>query len=57
MTQKEMESIFTSINLIMTGAVGKCAVNNRINVYKIPSPNPKKYVIRVDIKVSQEESK
>lgn len=57
MTQKEMESISTAVNLIMSGSVSKCAVNNRINVYKIPSANPEKYMIRVDIKVNREESK
>ncbi len=57
MTPKEMESVSAAVNLIMGGVVSKCAVNNRINVYKIPSSNPEKYVIRVDIKVNQEESK
>lgn len=57
MTPKEMESVSTAVNLIMIGSVSKCAVNNRINVYKIPSANPEKYMIRIDIKVNQEESK
>lgn len=57
MTLKEMESVSTAVNLVMSGAVSKCAVNNRINVYKIPSANPEKYIIRIDIKVNQEERK
>lgn len=44
------KAIGNAINLIVEGLCKKVEVSNEILVYKVPSQNPKKYIIRIDIK-------
>lgn len=50
----ELSATLEAIKLITRGNSTKCEVNNRVKVYKVPSNNPNKYTIRVDIKVQED---
>ena len=44
------QAIDEAINLIIDGKAVRISVQPDIIVYKVPSNNPDKYVIRIDIK-------
>lgn len=47
----ELQGIDRAVKSIVDNESIKVSVNDRINVYKVPSHNHSKYTIRVDIKV------
>lgn len=49
----EITAINEAMRSITRGDCKSVQVNDRTKVYKIPSNNPDKYVIRVDIKVEE----
>lgn len=56
MTKEESlksESVYRAVSQIRSGNAKKIQVDNDIKVYKIPSNNPDKYTIRVDIQVRE----
>jgi hypothetical protein len=56
LTSSDLKSIRNAINLIDNGGnVARVDLGNNITVYKVPSNNPNKYTIRMDIKVNKEE--
>lgn len=54
MTEEELKFIENSINIIKQGITCKIEHSNKkIKVYKVPSNNSDKYVIRIDVKVGK----
>ena len=54
MLQFELESISKAINSIHQGIFNKISIGDNMIAYKVPSNNPKKYVIRLDVKINEE---
>ena len=44
------KAIGNAINLIVEGHCKKVEISDGVLVYKVPSQNPQKYIIRIDIK-------
>lgn len=54
MNKEELKFIEDSIEAIKCGTINKLEYSsNKIKVYKIPSNNPEKYTIRVDVKIAK----
>lgn len=54
MLSNDMKVLNTAIEGIREGKFNKVDLGQGVKVYKIPSNNPHKYLIRVDIKVEEE---
>ena len=46
----DANAIGNAINLIVRGEAQRCEISNQVKVYKVPSANPNKYIIRIDVK-------
>ena len=55
MNRFDLEDINKAVNAIIDQGYSKVQLNEFLKVYKIPSQNPSKYTIRVDIKVEEVE--
>lgn len=55
LTQHGLTTIKTAVNLIRTTDVNRVDVGQGTIVYRVPSNNPRKYTIRVDMKIEEEE--
>lgn len=55
MNRFDLEDINKAVNAIIDQGYSKVRLNEFLNVYKIPSQNPSKYTIRIDIKVEEAE--
>lgn len=53
LTVPEKKGIDTAIQAINFDRATKIQVSDRLKVYKIPSNNPNKYTIRIDIQVEK----
>lgn len=51
----EPSQVDKAIKAIKDGTATRIEIDKSITVYKVPSNNPTKYTIRIDIKVVQEE--
>lgn len=54
MTQRDLEAIKRAYELIRAGNCTRIDLGCGMVVYKVPSNNPSKYIIRLDIKVKEE---
>ena len=52
----DLNAIDHAVKSIVDGAVLKAQVTDRIKVYKVPSSNPDKYTVRIDIKVEEQDA-
>ena len=50
----ESQSLIKAVKTIASGDATKVEINNEIKAYKVPSNNPNKYTIRIDIKVEED---
>lgn len=50
-----LKALKKSILLIQEGSCNRVDLGSNTIVYKVPSPNPNKYTIRIDIKIKAEE--
>lgn len=50
----ESQSLIRAVRTIVSGDAAKVEINNEIKAYKVPSNNPNKYIIRIDIKVQED---
>ena len=55
MLQKDLEVINKAYHLIKQGGCSRVDLGCGMVMYKVPSNNPNKYTIRLDIKVKEEE--
>ena len=55
LTKSDLQAIQTAISLISQGDVSRVDLGHNTIVYKVSSINPKKYTIRMDIKIDEEE--
>lgn len=46
----DANAIGNAIDLIVSGQAQRCEISNQVKVYKVPSGNPNKYIIRIDVK-------
>lgn len=53
--ENDLQAISKAINLIKDGLSVRIDLGSGLCVYKVPSGNPAKYTIRIDIKVNLEE--
>lgn len=51
----ESQAMILAVKSIIAGDASKVEINKEIKVYKVPSSNPNKYTIRIDIKVEEGE--
>lgn len=51
----ESQSLIRAVKTIVSGDAAKVEINDEIKAYKVPSNNPSKYIIRIDIKVQEDE--
>ena len=54
LTEAGLKSIRSAVRLITKGKSKRVDLGNGVIVYKVPSNNPSKYVVRVDMKVEEE---
>lgn len=54
LTETGLKSIRSAVRLITKGKSKRVDLGNGTIVYKVPSNNPKKYTIRVDMKIEEE---
>lgn len=57
MTKAALEAINKAVSLIKKGQLKRADLGHGMVAYKVPSSNPNKYIIRVDIKINVEEEK
>lgn len=55
MLQKDLEAISKAYHLIKDGVCKRVDLGAGMAIYKVPSNNPDKYTIRLDIKVHEGE--
>lgn len=53
MTKAALDAINKAVSLIKRGELKRADLGHGMVAYKVPSNNPDKYVIRVDIKVRE----
>lgn len=51
MTRAALEAISKAVSLIKKGELKRADLGHGMVAYRVPSNNPDKYIIRVDIKV------
>lgn len=54
MNRAALEAISKAVSLIKTGKLKRADLGHGMVAYKVPSNNPDKYIIRVDIKIAKE---
>lgn len=50
----ESQAVILAVKSIIAGKASKVEINKEIKAYKVPSNNPNKYTIRIDIKVEED---
>lgn len=55
MTDKDLKAIQDAFNLIKSGSCKRVDLGLGIVIYKVPSNNPSKYIIRLDAKIQEDE--
>lgn len=55
MLQKDLEAIKEAYGLIKKGMCSRISIGSNKTMYKVPSNNPNKFIIRMDIKVNKED--
>lgn len=55
MTQTDLRAVDTACALIKEGVCNRVDLGCGMVIYKVPSNNPNKYTIRLDIKINKEE--
>ena len=50
----ESQSLIRAVRTIVSGDAARIEINKEIKAYKVPSNNPNKYTIRIDIKVEED---
>ena len=53
--QKDLEAIKKAYDLIKEGTCKRVDLGAGMTMYKVPSNNPNKFTIRMDIKVTEED--
>lgn len=53
MTRAALEAISKAVSLIKKGELKRADLGHGMVAYRVPSNNPDKYIIRVDIKVRE----
>jgi hypothetical protein len=53
MTRAALEAISKAVSLIKKGELKRADLGHGMVAYRVPSNNPGKYIIRVDIKVRE----
>ena len=51
MTRADIEAISKAVSLIQKGELKRADLGHGMVAYRVPSNNPDKYIIRVDIKM------
>ena len=54
MNRAALEAISKAVSLIKAGELKRADLGLGLVAYKVPSNNPDKYIIRVDIKIAKE---
>lgn len=54
MTRAALEAISKAVSLIKKGELKRADLGHGMVAYRVPSNNPDKYIIRIDIKVRGE---
>lgn len=54
MNRAALEAISKAVSLIKAGELKRADLGHGMVAYKVPSNNPDKYIIRVDIKIAKE---
>ena len=54
-TSSGLGSLADSVKRIMKGECNRVDLGHGTIVYKVPSQNPKKFTVRVDMKIEEEE--
>lgn len=57
MKDKGTGGIEAALNLIKAGVARRIELSKDVTAYKVPSNNPNKYLIRVDIWIDEEDEK
>lgn len=55
MNRALLESMNKAVSLIKRGKLKRADLGHGAVAYKVPSNNPDKYIIRIDIKINKEE--
>lgn len=55
LTPNGVNSLRAAIRMILNGKSERVDLGNGTSVYKVPSKNPNKYTIRIDMKIEEEE--
>lgn len=55
LTPNGMNSLRAAVRMILNGKSKRVDLGNGTSVYKVPSKNPNKYTIRIDLKIEEEE--
>lgn len=55
LTKSELESIQRAVSMISHGDASRVDLGHNTIIYKVFSTNSKKYTIRMDIKINEEE--
>lgn len=53
MTRAALEAISKAVSLIKKGELKRADLGHGMVAYKVPSNNPDKYTIRIDIKIKE----
>lgn len=54
MQRAALEAISKAVSLIKKGQLKRADLGHGMVAYKVPSNNPDKYIIRIDIKIKEE---
>lgn len=54
MQRASLEAISKAVSLIKKGQLKRADLGHGMVAYKVPSSNPDKYIIRIDIKIKEE---
>lgn len=53
MTRAALEAISKAVSLIKKGELKRADLGHGMVAYRVPSNNPDKYIIRIDIKIKE----
>ena len=57
LTKRGLDSLANAVNMLRTSDVKRVDLGHDTIVYKVPTGNPKKYTIRIDMKFDESEGK
>lgn len=55
LTKQGLDSLANAVNMLRTSDVKRVDLGHDTIVYKVPTGNPKKYTIRIDMKFDESE--